>query len=476
MPEEKQDPTKQDPTLEGLDSEGLDAITRRRLLKGAGAFALAATSGSLLSACGGGGGGSSNTVAKSATNGPITGGTQAAEFRQLVGISDADVKALSGKDLKLGLITALTGSGAEYGRSQGNGFKLAAEHFQQATGLNIKTSILDHKSGDPQAGAQAIRQLGGESFGAVMSSYAADIGAMLPGFKQYKTMAFDPGGGTSIAFEGRPYFWGFRANTPNDVYPGLFQFVHQNIPQVKRVMFVGWDLGATLVGLEVKGIKQELSKYGMQYVGTQTVKIGATDVSAILSKIKTANPDLISMATYGTDPGYFMKQFAQAGIKAQVVGSEFTYDAQKVGGPAYNKYWFSSDYFTFDRPPNPLSNVFMKGYRAKFGKVANLFYEPNYYEGTLALLDLCRRVATKGGDINDGTKLQDACIANPVFKSVYGGDSKTVGEIELDPKTHTPVKRQMGVFAVQNGTPTPLAFFNIKGADYKLVKKPSAVG
>jgi branched-chain amino acid transport system substrate-binding protein len=470
MPEDKQDPTLGD--VEGVD---FNAMTRRRLLKGAGAFALATAAAPIISACGGSSSGGTNSVAAKTTNGPVTGGTSAADFRNLLGISDADVKALNGKDLKLGLITALTGSGAEYGRSQGNGFKLAAEHFQQATGVNIKTSILDHKSGDPQAGAQAIRQLGGEGFGAVMSSYAADIGAMLPGFKQYKTMAFDPGGGTSIAFEGKPYFWGFRANTPDDVFPGLFKYVSQEMPQVKRVMLVGWVLGAQLVGLEEKDLKTQLQKYGMQFAGTQTVKIGATDVSAVLSKIKTANPDLISMATYGTDPGYFMKQYEQAGLKAQVIGSEFTYDAQKVGGPAYNKYWISSDYFTFDAPPNPLSQVFLKGYRAKFGTAANLFYEPNYYEGTLALLDLCRRVATKGGDINDGTQLQSACIANPVFKSVYGGDSKTVGEIQLDPKTHTPVKRQMGVFAVQNGTPTPLAFFNIAGADYKLEKKPSAV-
>jgi branched-chain amino acid transport system substrate-binding protein len=466
MPEEKQEPTLEE--LEELDLQ----MTRRRLLKGAGAFALAAASGPLLSACGGGG----NTNTVRAKKGQVTGGVPVAELRDMLGITDADVKALGGKDLKLGLVTALTGSGAEYGRSQGNGFKLAVAHFQQITGLGVKTEILDHKSGDPQAGAQAIRQLGGSGYGAVMSSYAGDIGAMVPGFRQYKAMAFDPGGGTSIAFQGRPYFWGFRANTPNDVFPGLFKFVSQTMPQAKRVMFVGWDLGAELVGAEVKGLKQELQKYGMQFVGTQTVKIGATDVSAILSKVKSANPDVISMATYGTDPGYFMKQYAQSGIKAQVIGSEFTYDAQKVGGPAYDRYWFSSDYFDFEHPPNPLSNVFMKGYRAMFRKEANLFYEPNYYEGTLALLELCRRVARKGADINDGTQLQQACIDNPVFHSVYGGDSKTVGEIELDPKSHTPVKRALGVFAVQHGTPTPLAFFNIGGADYKLIKKPAAVG
>jgi branched-chain amino acid transport system substrate-binding protein len=308
-----------------------------------------------------------------------------------------------------------------------------------------------------------------------MSSYAGDIGAMVPGMKQYKIMSFDPGGGTSIGFEAKDFFWGFRANTPDDTFPGLFQFVQQTMPQAKRVMLVGWDLGAALVNKEIADLKASSSQHGMQYAGIQLVKIGATDVSAVLSKIKTANPDIISMATYGTDPGYFMKQYAQAGIKAQVIGSEFTYDAQKVAGPAYDKYWFSSDYFDFQNPPNPLSQVFMKGYKAMFGKTADLFYEPNYYEGTLALLDLCRRVASKGGDINDGSALQDACIANPTFKSVYGGDAHTVGEIQLDTKTHVPVKRQMGVFAVQKGTPTPLSLFDIKGANFKIVKKPSAV-
>lgn len=468
MPEPEEKP---DPTLAEL--EGVDAITRRRLLKGAGAFALATAAAPVISACGGGGGGGS-TVASAPKNGQVIGGVKVTEIRDLLGITDADVKALDGKDLKLGLVTALTGSGAEYGRSQGNGFKLAVAHFQQATGVKIKTSILDHKSGDPQAGAQTVRQLGGEGYGAAMSSYAGDIGAMVPGLKQYKIMAFDPGGGTSIGFEGRPYFWGFRANTPDDTFPGLFRFIQQTMPQAKRVMLVGWDLGSELVAKEVADLKAATSQHGMQYVGVQLVKIGATDVSAVLSKIKTADPDVISMATYGTDPGYFMKQYAQAGIDAQVIGSEFTYDAQKIAGSAYDKYWFSSDYFDFEKPPNPLSKVFMKGYQAMFNAKANLFYEPNYYEGTLALLDLCRRVASKGGDINDGSALQDACIDDPTFKSVYGGDAHTVGEIQLDTKTHTPVRRQMGVFAVQHGTPTPLAFFDVKGADFKVIKKPTA--
>jgi len=462
---------KQDPRLEEL--EGLDALTRRRLLKGVGAFAFATASAPLLAACGGGG--DSGTVASGGKEAQITGGVSSAEFRKQLGITDADVKALSGKDLNLGLVTALTGSGAEYGRSQGNGFKLAVAHFHEATGLTIKTQILDHKSGDPQAGTQAIRQLGGGSYGAVMSSYNADLGAMLPGLKQYKIMSFDPGGGTSVAFEGVPYFWGFRANTPNDPMPGNYQYATKELSDIKRVAFVVWDLGADYIGAIQKPFEQVLAKNGMQLVGTETAKIGSTDYSAVLSKVKTLNPDLVQLGLWGTDPGYFMKGYAQSGIDAPVVGSEFTFDAQKVAGSAYDKYWFAADYFDFQRPPNPLSQVFMKGYKAMFGKEADLFYEPNYYEGTLGLLELCRRVASKGGDINDGEQLQAACQSNPVFKSVYGGNAKTVGEVRIDPKTHTPVRRAMGTFAVQNGTPTPLAFYDIGGSDFKVVKKPAAV-
>src|SRR3954451_24713013 len=103
MPEDKQGPR----------PEGDDALTRRHLLKGAGAFALTAASAPLLSACGGGGGGGSSSSAGSvAKNGQATGGIPVAELRQMLGITDADAKALNGKELKLGLVTALTGSGA----------------------------------------------------------------------------------------------------------------------------------------------------------------------------------------------------------------------------------------------------------------------------------------------------------------------------------------------------------------------------
>lgn len=459
-----------DPVPERIDADGLDApITRRRLMKGAGALALTATGASVLSACGGSSSSSSSTAA--AKNGLATGGVPVTQLRSLLGITDTDVKNLQGKTWNLGLIVALTGSGIEYGRSQGNGFKLAVAHIQQMTGLKVNTQTLDNKSGTPAAGVSAVRQLGGSGFGAVMSSYNGDEGSELPGLKQYKIMSFDPGGGTSVFFEGVPYFWGFRANTPNDPWPGNYKYVSANLPTVKRVAYIDWDLGSAFVAKISAGLPPILAQHGMKLVGIEVAPIGATDYSGVITKIKDLSPDLVQAGLWGPDPGYFMKQYVNSGINAPVIGSEFTHDAANAAGSAYNKYWFAADYFDFTKPPNPLSKVFVQSYKAMFGVPPNLFYEPNFYEGTLAMLELARRVAAKGGDINNGTQLQSAVLDNPTFKSVYGGNSTTVGKVVLDTSRHTPVSRQMGTFAVQNGTPTALALYNIGGAEFQTVKK-----
>jgi hypothetical protein len=50
---------------------------------------------------------------------------------------------------------------------------------------------------------------------------------------------------------------------------------------------------------------------------------------------------------------------------------------------------------------------------------------------------------------------------------VYGGDDSTLGTFTLDPTTHSPIKRPMGVFHYQDKKLTTLATFDIGGAGYK---------
>jgi branched-chain amino acid transport system substrate-binding protein len=372
----------------------------------------------------------------------------------------------TGTDFPIGAVLALSGPASFYGKVMANGTDLAVEHIKAAGGPNLNVTYKDHKSGNPEAGATATRELGIDGMSAVLASYLADFGAMLPGLAQYKMLALDGGGGTGLAFQNKPFFWGTRALTPSDPYPGTYRYVKSRVPRAKRVSFVIWDAGAAFVKSEQDRLKAALPKFGMQLVSTEPVPVNATDYSSVYARLQKAKPDVIQHAIWGPDPGYFMRGYVNTNMKAQVIGSEFTPDAAKVAGRAYNRFWFAFDFFDAKKPPNPWAAFFVQEYRKKY-KSDPVFYAADFYENTFAFWDLIRRVLAKGGDIKKGPELQDALVANPSFKSVYGGNKSTVGTLALDLKTHSTKRRAMGLFRVTNGAAAPLATFNIGGTDYK---------
>jgi branched-chain amino acid transport system substrate-binding protein len=164
-----------------------------------------------------------------------------------------------------------------------------------------------------------------------------------------------------------------------------------------------------------------------------------------------------------------MKQFVNAGLTMPVIGAEAVPDAAKVAGSAYDNYLFATDWFDASKPTNPWSKLFLKSFVKEFNEEPEI-YAANYYEDAFAIWDLIRRVLAKGGNVNSGEELQNALIANPKFKSVYGGNATEVGTIELDTKTHTVTKRALGVYKYNNGKPIELATFGIGGVDFKLTK------
>jgi branched-chain amino acid transport system substrate-binding protein len=442
-------------------------FTRRKLLRTAGATGLGLAGGSFLAACGGSNSSSTSTAA--ATAGKISADGQ--KLNSILGITAKDLARTKGKTLHLGAVLPLTGPGAEYGVYQGNGLRLAVDQIQQAGGPKIDLTVLDHKSGDPQAGAAAGRQLGIAGVGAVVASYIAAFGSMVPAIKRYEMLTLDGGGGTGDAFQGLPYFYGTRALTPDDPFVGTFKYVAQKHPEWKKVALVIWDAGAPVYDPIHKKLQSILASNGMQLVSFNLAKVGATDFSSIIAKLKAADPDVVQLAIWGPDPGYFAKQAEAAGLRAQIIGCEYTPTAVKVAQSAYGNYWFGMDIFDFQDPPNPLSKFFVDVYAKKYGEPPTMFYSPNYFETTLAFWDLARRVAKAGGDINKGSDLQDQLLANPTFASVYGGDSSTVGTFALDKKTHSLATRPLGLFKAKGATIgfTPLATFDIGAKDFKAV-------
>jgi ABC-type branched-subunit amino acid transport system substrate-binding protein len=264
-----------------------------------------------------------------------------------------------------------------------------------------------------------------------------------------------------------------RANTPLDAMPGVVQYISKQMPSVKKVSFVPWNLGAQVNTFIVNGWKQQLQSVGLTPGPVVYVTDGETDFSSPLQQLKNDPGDLVMLSNYGLDPGYFIKQYVTSGINKPLVGFEFTPDAAQLAAGAYNNYTYAFDYFDTASPPNPWSKIFLNEWIKTYGPIQSSdfdFYAANYYEDTFALWQLIREVGEKGGNIKSGTDLQSALMANPNFKSVYGVSDSAAGTLTLGLNTHSPVARPMGVFQYNSSSKSSklLALYNIGGADFTI--------
>jgi branched-chain amino acid transport system substrate-binding protein len=348
------------------------------------------------------------------------------------------------------------------------GIDLAAKQIEAAGGPKINVAYYDHKSGDAAAGKQAITEIVSKKIGAKMSSYVDDLGVMLQDSSKGKVFTLDGGGGTSTFGQGVPYFWGTRAITPNDTLPGLFEWFKKTYPDKKTVGLVGWDVGEPSNTTVKTDILAKIKDAGLQFNGLyELTQVGSQDFSAVLPKIKSNEPDLLLLGLYGQDPGSFLNQATTAGLKSVNVGFEFTPDGVKASKGTYDKsgWTFTYDYFDPDNPTNPLAKLFVDSFQKEYGEKPD-FYAANFYENMMVMWTLIARVKKAGGDINSGDALDKALQTNLTVPSVYGGDDKTVGTYTLDPKTHSVLKREMGVFEYKGGKVTAKAFFGIGGEGF----------
>ncbi len=372
----------------------------------------------------------------------------------------------NGMTVDCGLVFPLTGFGAIYGTHMMDLPHLAIKHIEQLGGPKFNLIVKDNKSGDPDAGVEAARELGAAHVGMELASYSADLGSMVPGIKKYRIFSLDGTGGTELAVD-KPYFWGSIAKTPSDAIPGLALYLQKKMPNVKKAAFCGWDLGP-LTNLILDDAKKYFSKVGISLVADERSAISETDYSTNIQKIKEADPDVVFIAMYTEDPGYFMKQYALSGINKPVFTFADTIAARQVAGPAYNNLYFAFDYFDGVHPTNPWAKFYVSQMAVVEPGFTPDFYSANTYEDFFTLWACMRRVMAKGGNPRDGVQLDAALEADPSFPSLYGGTSSSVGRITFNLKDHSVSSRPMRILQFKDGTMNTLAYFDIGGKDFRL--------
>lgn len=256
--------------------------------------------------------------------------------------------------------------------------ELAVEELNAKGGIMgrpVKLVPLDDESGP--AGAvkafnTAIRQHKANAIITMETSAARNAGA--PIADRAKTIFIY----TSF-YEGRAcgkYLY-VNAWVPEQIVPPLIKFMKDE-KKVNKWFVLGSDY-AFGRGM-IEPAKKTIKELGGTILGEEYQPLQQSDWTAIISKIRAANPDGIMYATSGGGPNIdFMKQFKAAGLTMPVGSLSIDELTAEQGGNAAEGVYYTGDYFTgIDNAEN---KKFLEAMKKKFGsnlKTPNSLSEPQY--------------------------------------------------------------------------------------------------
>ena len=331
--------------------------------------------------------------------------------------------------IRIGTSLAQTGGFAALGQNQLRGYQLCVKHMNDKGGVlgrKLKLVLYDDGSNPGTAVRLYDKLITQDKVDLVLGPLSSAITeAVADVNEKYKMpMVVPTGGATSIYRKGRKFI--FVMNAPAEVYlEGLIDLAAKK--GLKTVALINGDelFGRTTT----QGTIELAKKKGLQVVFVDAYPEGNTDFSAILTKVRAANPDVLGGATRFEDAVAITRQMKALNVNPRMVGltagvdlpkfyealgrdAEFVYGSTawvpelvelRAGGliPIARQY--------------PGAREFVESYKKEFPGVDLSQFSAAGYGGCQILVEAIRRA----GSLDSG-KLREA-ILKMDRNTVFGG-------------------------------------------------------
>lgn len=270
--------------------------------------------------------------------------------------------------VKIGLMAPLTGSFASEGADMRNIVEVLAEETNRNGGLNGQKVeiVIEDDGSDPRSAALAAQRLANAGVTAVIGTYgsavteASQIIYDEAGIPQIAT------GSTSVRLtdKGLPLF--FRI-CPRDDEQGRVLAAKIRDLGFKKIAILH-DNSAYAKGLADEAA-QSLKNEGLdQIVFYDALKPNERDYNVILTKLRSAEPDVLLFTGYYPEAGMLLRQMQEMKWTVPMIGGDATNntDLVKIAGPeAAQGYYFVSPPMPDDLD-TPEARQFMQAYTEKF--------------------------------------------------------------------------------------------------------------
>ncbi len=306
-----------------------------------------------------------------------------------------------GDTVKIGGIAPLSGAVAVYGVECKNGIDLAVEEINAAGGINGKKIefVCEDDEGSPDKTVNAFKKL------TTKDGVKIIIGSLTSGCTQAITTLSQAGKVLQIAPAATAYS---ITDAGNYIFRACFidpfqgtvggKFAANNLGCKKAGIL--YDIGNDYsVGL-TDNFKKAFAENGGEVVAVESYATGDKDFNAQLTKIKSANPDIVYLPDYYGTVALIAKQLRAQGINCPIVGAD-GWDGltDNAGDEVLNGYY--SNHYAADSTEEAVQK-FVTSFNDKYGKAPNSFAALGY-DAVYMLKDAIVKAGT-----TDVSKVRDA--------------------------------------------------------------------
>jgi branched-chain amino acid transport system substrate-binding protein len=281
--------------------------------------------------------------------------------------------ALAAGEVRVGLSAPLTGDWAEYGNDFKRAVTMVIDKANREGGINgrkLELVVADSR-GDAKesvliaekfvADPAVIAQIGDFSSSSTMAAAAV--------YEQAKMVQISPTASHQDWTKKGEFM--FRV-VATQGYEGPYnaRWAVNDLKKKKiATIYINNDWGVDAN----KYFVAEARRLGSDIVAEESFTPGEKDFSAIITKLKRLEPDLVYMPTFYADFAAIMNQAERARYKPVVLANSSLFSAKtlELGGKAVEGTMIPVNYFTSD--PRPTAQSFTQAYQALYGSEPNQF-------------------------------------------------------------------------------------------------------
>ncbi len=345
------------------------------------------------------------------------------------------------KDIRIGLITPLSGDVKTFGESVRNAFDVAVAEANAAggvAGMKIVPAVVDDKNDPTEAANAANLLINQQRVKAIVGSVTSKTTIPVSDLAQTYRIPTITGTATNpkvTVADGKRKDYMFRA-CYTDSFQGTVMAKFSRETLKAKAGAVLYDASNDYSKGIAEVFRDAFAKMGGRVVAYESYGKDDVDFSALITKVKAARPDVLFLPDYYNKVGLIARQVREKGLKVALVGPDGwdSPDLVKVAGGAIEGGYFSNHYSPEDTRPEVVNWV--RKYKAKYGQTPDALGTLAYDAANL-LFDAIRKAKT-----DDPAKIKDALATIKGFKGV-------TGRFTID-RNGDPIKSAV-IIRIQNG-------------------------